>query len=160
MSCPEGSGNSTTSRVMKRILDPSRVPTIRRLNNLQDFQQQLAQTWALFADNLSGIGAETSDMLAAAVTGDATFRRKLYTDQDAQIFPYRRVLCLSGITHTAERPHLLDRDLLITLQRINKPLDEATFWANFEADLPEILGGAFGVISKAIGLLPDVTIPH
>ena len=156
---PQGSGKSTTARVEKRILDPSRVPTIRRLADLRDLQQQLAQTWALFADNLSGIGPETSDMLAAAVTGDATFRRKLYTNEDAQIFAYRRVLCLSGITHTAERPDLLDRDLLVTLQRIDEPMDEATFWANFDADLPGILGGAFGVLSKAIQILPSVNVP-
>ena len=155
---PQGSGKTTTSRVIKRNLDPSRVSTIRRLADLRDLQQQMAQTWALFADNLSGIGPETSDMLAAAVTGDATFRRKLYTNEDAQIFAYRRVLCLNGITHTAERPDLLDRALLVTLQRINQPMDEATFWANFDTDIPKILGGAFELLSKALVMLPSVDL--
>ncbi|MDA1127247.1 MAG: hypothetical protein O2913_00925 [Chloroflexi bacterium] len=157
---PEGSGKSTTSRVMKRVLDPSLVPTIRRLKDLRALQQHLAQTWALFADNLDGIGGETSDLLAAAVTGDADFRRKLYTDQEAQIFQYRRVLCLSGIAHTAERPDLLDRVLLVTLSRINERQDEATFWDEFDSDLPRIIGGAFELLSKAVGILPDVSIPR
>lgn len=120
----------------------------------------MAQTWALFVDNLSGIGPETSDTLAAAVTGDATFRRKLYTNEDAQLFAYRRVLCLNGISHTAERPDLLDRGLLVTLVRIKEPLDEATFWTEFQADLPGILGSAFAVLSKAIGILPSVPVPR
>ena len=157
---PQGSGKTTTARASKLILDPSRVPTIRRLTDLKDLQQQLAQTWALFVDNLSGIGPETSDTLAAAVTGDATFRRKLYTNEDAQLFAYRRVLCLNGISHTAERPDLLDRGLLVTLVRIKEPLDEATFWTEFQADLPGILGGAFAVLSKAIGILPSVPVPR
>jgi hypothetical protein len=157
---PQGSGKSSLERVLKRILDPSRVPTIRRLVDLRDLQQQLAQTWALFADNLSGIGPETSDMLAAAITGDATFRRRLYTNDDAQLFSYRRVLCLSGISHTAERPDLLDRTILVTLQRIPKErrLDEATYWQKFEADLPQILGGSFAILAKAIALLPGTTV--
>jgi hypothetical protein len=157
---PHGSGKSTVARVQKRILDPSRVPTIRRLADLRDLQQQLAQTWALFADNLSGVGPETSDMLSAAVTGDAAFRRRLYTNEEAQIFAYRRVVSLSGITHTGEPPDLLDRIILTTLERIspNKRRDEAAYWKDFEADLPRILGGAFDILSQAISLLPGVTV--
>ena len=49
---------------------------------------------------------------------------------------------------------------MITLQWIDNPLDEATFWSNLEGDLPEILGGAFGVLSKAIGMLADVSVPR
>jgi hypothetical protein len=158
---PQGSGKSSLARLLKRILDPSRVPTVHRLADLRDLQQQLAQTWALFADNLSGIGPETSDLLAAAITGDATFRRKLYTNADAHIFVYRRVLCVNAISHTAERPDLLDRTLLITLQRITpeRRREESTYWQDFEADLPPILGGACDILSQAAALLPQVKLP-
>ena len=157
---PQGSGKSTVARLEKLILDPSRVSTVRRLNDHKDLQQQLAQTWALFVDNLSGIGADTSDFLAAAVSGDAVYTRKLYTNDEAHIFAYQRVLCLNGISHTAERPDLLERTLMIGLQGLNEDSrqDEDAYWSAVNEVLPSIMGGAFDILSRAIGLLPEVNL--
>jgi len=113
-----GSGKSTTQKLLKKILDPNRVQTVRRFR-WDDLQQALAQTWAIFLDNMSGVRPELSDLLATAVTGDATYRRKLYTDQDSQLFTYRRLLCISGLTHSAEAEDLLQRTILIYLPGIS-----------------------------------------
>ena len=66
-------------------------------------------------------------------------------------------MLMNGLTHIAQRPDLLDRTVLITLSRISSVLRmvEDDLWRNFEESLPEILGGAFDIISRAIRIQPE-----
>ena len=157
---PQGSGKSTTAKVLKRLIDPSIVLTIRRIPDAKELSQILAQNWAVFFDNIGHLSADASDAFSAAVSGDGDLRRKLYTDSDTVAFIYRRVVSLNSISHTAQRPDLLDRTLLITLQRISPEAreDEAAFWGRFNAALPSILGGAFDILVRAIALRPMVKL--
>ena len=104
---PQGSGKSTTARMVKRIVDPSGAASIRRIADFRELQLQLEQNWLLNIDNVTSLKPEISDALAAAITGASDLRRRLYTDQDLLLLNYRRPMVLNGITHAAERPDLL-----------------------------------------------------
>ena len=156
---PQGSGKSTTAKMIKRVVDPSRAGSIRRIPNFRELQLQLDQNWLLNIDNVNNLTSEMSDALAAAITGDSDLRRLLYTDQDLMVLDYIRPMVLNGITHAAQRPDLLDRTILITFMRIPDELrkEEEELWLDFEAALPEILGGAFDIIARAMALRPEIS---
>ena len=157
---PHGSGKSTAAKVVKRVVDPSRAKSIRRITDFRELQLLFEQNWLLNIDNLDGLKPEISDAFAAAITGDSDLRRVLYTDQDLLLLDYMRPMLLNGISHPVERPDLLDRTILITLERISENLrrEEEEMWAEFEAVLPDILGGAFDILARAMVIRPTVRI--
>lgn len=156
----QGSGKSTTGKMIKRIVDPTRAKSIRRIADFRELQLQLEQNWLPSIDNITSLSAEISDALAAAITGDSDLRRQLYTDQDMILLGYMRPMVLNGITHAAQRPDLLDRTVLITLERIPEDLrrEEEELWPEFEGALPTILGGAFDILSRAMGIRRTVRL--
>jgi hypothetical protein len=156
----QGSGKSTTAKMIKRTVDPSKAKSIRRIADFRELQLQLEQNWLLNIDNVTNLPTEISDALAAAITGDSDLRRVLYTDQDLLLLDYMRPMVLNGITHAAQRPDLLDRTVLITLERIPEDLrrEEEELWPEFAAALPTILGGAFDILSKAMAIRPSLKL--
>ena len=138
----------------------SRAKSIRRIADFRELQLLFEQNWLLNIDNLDGLKPEISDAFAAAITGDSDLRRVLYTDQDLLLLDYMRPKLLNGISHPVERPDLLDRSILITLERISENLrrEEEEMWLEFEAVLPDILGGAFDILARAMAIRPTVRI--
>lgn len=69
-------------------------------------------------------------------------------------------MALNGINNVANRPDLLDRAILIELCRIDESnrRELSELMADFEKDLPCILGGVFDVLSKAMSLYPTVKL--
>ncbi len=72
----------------------------------------------------------------------------------------RRVLILNGINIPAQRPDLLDRCVLIRLEKIpeEKRRDEREVWAEFEAALPRIFGEVLTTLADAMVLEPSVQL--
>ena len=157
---PHGSGKTTTGKLIKRVVDPSRAKSVRRVADFRELQLQLEQNWLLNIDNVTSLPSEISDGLAAAITGDSDLRRQLYTDGEMLLLDYMPPMILNGITHAVQRPDLLDRTILVTFGRIPKDRrrEEEDLWPEFEAALPDILGGAFDILSKAIALRPHVRL--
>lgn len=99
-------------------------------------------------------------MLCRAVTGGGIQQRKLYTNADDTVFTYQRVIAINGINNVATRADLLDRSILVELQRI--PEDERRELSEmreaFEHDKPAILGGIFNTLAKAMQIYPTVNL--
>ncbi len=62
---------------------------------------------------------------------------------------------MNGVNVTPQRSDLLDRSILIGLERISPDLrrDEEEFWATFESIRPHLLGGIFDLLSRATAFL-------
>jgi ABC-type oligopeptide transport system ATPase subunit len=157
---PQGSGKSTTAKFIKRLVDPNQAKSIRRIADFRELQLQLEQNWLLNIDNVTSLSPEISDALAAAITGDSDLRRILFTDHELMVLDYMRPMVLNGITHPAQRPDLLDRSILIYLERIaeERRRGEEELWPDFESALPGILGGAFDILSRALAIRPTVRL--
>ena len=86
--------------------------------------------------------------------------RKLYTDEDSNIMSFKHCVVLNGIKLAIKRPDLLDRSILVRLKRLeeNRRKSEEEINSGFDAAMPEIIGGVFDTISKAITLYPNVKL--
>jgi hypothetical protein len=157
---PQGSGKSSFFRRLRRIIDPSTVPTLTMPRELNELVQQLSHHYAPMYDNITDLSQWQSDTLCRAVTGEGFTKRALYTDDEDVIYHFQRVLGLNGINVVATKPDLLDRAILIGLERIapDERRTEEELDTAFVAALPEILGGVFDALVGALKIRPSVKL--
>lgn len=157
---PQGSAKTTLARMLRRIIDPSKVEVLSFPSNRREFVQQLAHHYYAFFDNISDISDGVSDLLCRAVTGEGFSKRELYTDDEDIIYAFRRCIGLNGINPAAKNPDLLDRSILLKLERIPEEsrMEEKEVLASFDAARPAILGAIFDALSLAMKLRMSVTL--
>ena len=99
-------------------------------------------------------------MQRSVVTGEADSKRRLYTDDEDVIVELRRVVLLNGINMPTDRGDVLDRSLVVELERIpdGERKTEEELWERFEEEHPKLLGALFDVLSKAIALKPSLKL--
>lgn len=83
-----------------------------------------------------------------------------YTDNTINSVYIKRGMCLNGISPFVQKADLAERVLFFTAKLIKDTsrISDMTFWKDFSADLPYILGGIFDLYSKAMKILPTVKL--
>ena len=122
--------------------------------------QNLYHHWFTTFDNVSTLSSEFSDLLCRVVTGTGYSKRKLYSDDDDVFYSFKRCVCLNGINLQAYKADLLDRSILVQLERVPKDKRKYAEQLNkdFQDALPVILGGIFDTLSAAMKIYPTVDI--
>ena len=147
-----GSAKSTAFYFIKRLVDPSVVETLTMPKDTKSLSVIMQNDWFLPFDNISHISEDMSDFLCRAVTGTAIQERKLHTNGDDYIFKFQNIIGLNGINQVALKPDLIDRSMIFELYSIpfgeRKELSELK--AEFENDLPDILGCIFKILANSI----------
>ena len=153
-----GAAKTTASKLFKMLVDPSTLDVISLPVNEDRFHQMLSHHWFVIFDNIDWIQRWQSDALCRASTGQATSVRALWTDEDDLIFKYKMCVGLNGINNAATKPDLLDRAIFLNLDSIpdDQRIHESVLMRGFVNAMPEILGGIFDVLSKAISIYPGI----
>lgn len=148
----QGTAKSTTSKVLRSLIDPSTAPLRNTPREERDLAIAAHNSWALCFDNLSGMSLWLSDALCRVATGGGFSTRTLYANDEETIFDYIRPVIVNGIDEIVARHDLLDRSIVITLPVIHDEArqDERAFWAAFEEARPRILGGLLNAASTAL----------
>ncbi|OIO54791.1 hypothetical protein AUJ46_02280 [Candidatus Peregrinibacteria bacterium CG1_02_54_53] len=156
----QGAAKTTQARMLRRIVDPSKMEVLSFSSNAREFVQQLAHHYFAFFDNISDISDSISDLLCRAVTGEGVSKRELYTDDEDIIYTFRRCIGLNGINPAAKKPDLLDRSILLKLERIpeDKRREERVVLEEFNTVRPAILGAVFDALSAAMRLRESVQL--
>lgn len=156
---PQGAGKTTPMKVIKQLVDPSVMQGMMLPETEVEFVQLASHNAFLFFDNLSSMKVKMSDALARAVTGDTFAKRKLYSNNELVVFKIQNPMAVNGINQVIVKPDLLERSILIELQRISQEarISEDEFWSAFEHDKPQLLGAIFDVLSKAMAIYPTVS---
>lgn len=157
---PQGASKTTTSRCIKALIDPSLTESVDLGKSPADLAQTLDHHGVPCFDNLTNIPTWAADMLCRAVTGGAFTKRELYSDNSDVIMSFKRSIILTGINIPTHAPDLLDRLLLIELDRIpaNKRMDETTFWDKFNAKLPTLVGALLDAIAGTLRHLSTIEL--
>src|SRR6185436_10888943 len=124
----------TAARLRRGLVDPSAVKTVMVRHELGELVQALDHHYMPILDNLTGLSAWQEQVLCQASTGAAFTKRALFTDQEDVIAAFHRPVVLTGISLPSAAPDLLDRALLISLERLDtaERRDEETMWRAFE----------------------------
>ncbi|MBU4266949.1 MAG: bifunctional DNA primase/polymerase, partial [Candidatus Altiarchaeota archaeon] len=157
---PQGSAKSTYFKVIRSLVDPSSLLIITFPKDKNELVQKLSHHYCAFFDNVTKLSDWQSDTLCRASTGEGYSKRELYSDDEDVIYSYRRCVSLNGINIAAHKPDLLDRGMLIELERIpeNRRMTEKEFWEKFNKDKPDILAGILDALSKAMKIKEGLKI--
>lgn len=148
----QGSAKSTTARIFRMLVDPSRSPLRAEPRDQRDLLIAAKNNWAIAVDNVSHLPDRLSDALCRLSTGGGFGTRKLYTDEDEIVLDAQRPVVLTAITEIATRGDLLDRAIVLEQPPITeaKRRAEGELWRSFEAAQPLILGGLCDALASAL----------
>lgn len=157
----QGCAKSTTARVSRALVDPSQAPLRLPPRDEDKLIVSAKSSWVLAFDNLSGMPTWLSDCLCCLATGTAQSKRALYTDDEEHIIEATRPVIVNGIDDMTARPDFASRALAIDLPQIKdeRRQEEATFWAEFEAVQPDILGGLLSTVAQILAIRNELALP-
>ena len=156
----QGSSKSTFSRILRRLVDPSRTEVIHMPKDERDLKLQLSRNHLIFYENVDGISTGVSTVLCIGVTGGSSSERLYFTNGEDFIFDFQLNIGINGINISAVKPDLLERCLLFGLKPVEESerRDETELIESFEAARPKILGAILDVVVKALAIRPGVTL--
>lgn len=155
---PQGSAKSTAGRIDRKLIDPSKIEVLSLTSHEGDLEQQLGQHYFWVCDNVSDISNRVADLFCRAITGSGFSKRGLYTNDEAFIRQIMANISINGINLASNRADLLERCLLLKLERMKVRKDEHKLMSDFELARPKILGAIFSAVSKAIAIRPSVKV--
>lgn len=158
----QGSGKSTTGRLLRDVVDPNSAPLRAEPRDGRDLIIAANNSWFLAYDNLSHVPPWLSDAFCRLSTGGGFATRELYTDQDEVIFDSQRPVLLTSIEEVATRSDLLDRCVIVWLPAIPEGCrrPEAEILKAFEAARPRILGALLDAVAGALKNLPSTKLDN
>jgi hypothetical protein len=156
----QGSAKTTTARVFRSLIDPSRSALRAEPRDARDLLIAAKHNWLLAFDNVSQLPDWLSDALCRLSTGGGLGTRRLYTDEDETVLDAQRPVILTAITEIATRGDLLDRSIVLEQPVIGDRdrRSERGFWRTFEAVRPAILGALFDAAAAALANEPGIAL--
>ena len=148
----QGAAKSSLQEFIRTLVDPSIAKTLVFPRQLNELIQQLSHNYITYYDNISSIPPWISDQLCRAVSGSASSKRQLYTDDDDKIYNFKRCVGMNGINLVATKEDLLDRSIIIGLDDIedeNRRIPQE-LWKEFDNIRPKLLGYIFDILAKVL----------
>jgi len=156
----QGSGKTTTGRLFKKLIDPVKGQDRAFPREEEELYIMAESNHIMCFDNISGISNKSSDALCRISTGGGFSNRTLYTSRDENIFEAQRPVILNGIYDFVERSDLLDRSIIIIIERIpdEKKKSETELWKEFDRLHPLILGALLDKVVVALNNIGKVNL--
>lgn len=157
---PQGSAKTTAALILKKLVDPSAVANLVVGRNTGELAQALDHHAVPYYDNITKLYGWQSDMFCRAVTGGGFSKRELYSDADDVIFSFRRAILLTGINVPSAAPDLLERLLLVGLDRVTPECrrEESELWREFEREWPRLFGGLLDALAETLRIYPSIAL--
>ena len=148
----QGSAKSTTAKVLRSLVVPFHGNSRSLPDNERDLFIAANSSHVMSFDNISFLPKSMSDALCRLATGGGFSTRKLYSDDEEQIFNSVKPIILNGIGNYITRPDLADRSISVKLKTIKSSdrLSEQKFWEDFENAYPKILGALLTAVSHGL----------
>ena len=152
----EGSQKTSTMQYTKRVFDPSIMEIMRLPKDVDELKRQLNDNYLIPYDNISYLSQSHSDEICSAMTGIASDKRKLYTDEETIVKAYKRKFMMNGIVQAAIYPDLAQRFNSIEVAPATTLKKKTDMDKEFKKDLPDIIGGISDTICRAIEIYPTL----
>ena len=152
ISSEHGSGKSTFTRIIRRLVDPTRAENALVPKSIDDLLNHCANNNVVCFDNTKCLSNDESDVLCAAVTGATLPKRTLYTTSEETLLFLKNIVIINGINIIPKKSDFIERSLLFELQKMttDKRKSENEFFSEFEKDKPFIMYRIFKTVSEAM----------
>ena len=128
----KGSTKSTLFKTTRRTVDPSSLEEMGPPSDCRDLNVHALQNYLLMYGNLTSVDNDLAANLCRLVTGSSIQQRGLFTNADAKVYTYQRLLAINGIDIPIRQPDLLDRVVRVELDPPTPYRKEEEAWADFE----------------------------
>jgi hypothetical protein len=158
----QGSAKSTFATILRSLVDPNTAALRSFPREDRDLLVAASNGWIVAFDNVSAIPAWLSDSLCRLSSGGGFATRKLFSDNEEEIFSAQRPAVLNGIEDFVNRPDLADRAIFLTLEQIpeeRRRADQA-LQAELEQVRPVILGALLDRMVVGLARLPQIELPR
>ncbi len=158
----QGSAKSTTSSMLRRLIDASRTPTRAEPREARDLAIAADNNWIAAFDNVTALPVWLADALCRLSTGAGFAVRSLYSDRDEELFYAKRPILLNGIGNITGRNDLLDRAVTLTLPEIapGARQTEAECWQAFDDAAPAVFGALLDGLARLLRDMEQVRPAH
>jgi len=158
---PQGSAKTTFAKMIRAVIDPSKIQSVNLPRNDKEMALVLDHHGMPVFDNITYIKPWQADFLCSTVSGAGFTARQLYTDSEDVVMSFQRAAIVTGICIPTSAPDLLERFLLMGLQRVppQTRVEETELWMKFTACRPQILGGLLNILSKAMAEYSRIKLP-
>jgi hypothetical protein len=146
----KGAGKSWTAQTLGQLIDPVKAPLLKAVGDNRQMAVTASKRWILAFDNLTSLTTDEQDCLCCAATGAGFSHRKLHTDMDEVFYEYTRPQILTAVDCIPSRSDLLDRCLLIAVDRI--PEDQRVPLERLEALREQYRPGLLGALLDLVAL--------
>ena len=148
----QGSGKSFLASMLRSLVDPAKADKTSLPSSERDLYVQAQNNYVLSFDNQRTLHKRHSDWLCRMVTGGGYSTRRLYTNNEEEVFRLTRPIILNGITQIADQPDLIDRSIFINTPVIdaNSRKPEKELLNSFNTQKPMILGELCNALSASL----------
>lgn len=155
LASPTGTGKSTITDIIKRIVDPTPNKKVKAPKSLNELEQIISKSYLPCFDNIDYISTEQSNVLCRAITGDTHIK---YEKNKTITSSYTRPIILNGIKCPVYKEDLIDRLVIIEPPTIITPLTREEIDKIIDEELPNALAYIFNTLSKAKDIYKDLQI--
>lgn len=158
-----GSGKSTPCRLLHSLVDESdMVSGTSLVKDTAELARQMNKFCLLHYDNVDNkeVSADLSNALCRISSGDSFMKRALFTNDKDIVFKGQRSIIMNGIGNLVEKEDVLDRSIIISMQRIpeEERKTEAYIFSRFYEMKPYLLHEIFTTLSKALAIYSTVNL--
>jgi hypothetical protein len=156
----QGSAKSTLAELLRGLIDPHECMLRAEPRENRDLMIAATNSWVACYDNLSRLPNWLSDGLCRLSTGGGFATRTLYENSEETFLAAKRPVLLAGVEDVVNRGDLADRCIHVTLSPIpeDKRRTERSLLGDYELAAPLILGAILGIVSRALSVLPAITL--
>lgn len=157
----QGSGKSSTTKIIRELIDPNKLVINALPNTRSDLVTLLAANFLVCFDNTNQQFSENiSDLLCAAVTGVTDAKRRLFSDSELVVLNLHNTVVLNGINAIPKKADFAERSLLFEMKKLEKTeyQSKTDLAQRFTADKPLILGAIFDTLSRAMSIRKNIVV--
>ncbi len=153
-----GSGKSTRQMFVRRIIDPREPASMKMPDKVDDLCIYSENSAVVSLDNQSNLSLMMSDALCRVATGDGNVKRSLFTTRDLAVFRGARPVLVNGITDVVTRDDLLDRSLIIHVEKPEETKTDDELEDKFKELWPRVFGAVCFCIMEALDGHADANV--
>ncbi len=156
----KGAGKTNLLKFLSLIINPVTKDVLVLPKKEDNLITALSNNYFSAFDNIGKLSKDFCNIFCQASTGGTLIKRKLYSDNREICINIKRLVAMNGINLEISQADLLDRAIMLTLNRIeeDKRLPEEILDEKVNSVLPNVLGDIFNVLSKALAIYPDVNL--
>jgi hypothetical protein len=136
----QGTLKTYMMKMLKTISDPSTTTERNLTKSEQDIAIAIGSESIPCFGNLSGISNGIADLFCIASTGGSFAKRALYTDNEEAVTKVKCILLMNGIDDLGQRGDLLDRTIVLDLEKVETRRTEEEVDAEIEEKKAKLFG--------------------